>query len=191
VSLGVEYERLLRVPERLYDAHVERTLLLRAGEAPHVLYADVDDDFWVWLHTRGVERHPDLRELVRTTVTWRAEASRLGIGDLNLARVESFWDERDDPRALGFDVAIEFQPDGENLPSPLRSGRALRLLGRVGLASPAYRERLVMAYPDLVAQRYANRIPDIHASRASPRAGNSPRRPDGGGWIFSGSPPEL
>ncbi len=47
----------------------------------------------------------------RTTDTWRAEAARLGLGELHLARVESFAPERGDPRSLGFDSAVEFQPD--------------------------------------------------------------------------------
>lgn len=48
----------------------------------------------------------------RTTDVWREEAARLGIGDLFLCRMESnFIGERTDPRELGFDAAIEFQPD--------------------------------------------------------------------------------
>jgi lipopolysaccharide biosynthesis protein len=139
-----------------------------------------------------VYRAAQLPEPARTTDIWREEASRLGIGDLYLARVESFWDERDDPRALGFDTAIEFQPDGENLPPPLRSGRAWRLLGQVGLASPAYGERLVMSYPELAATALRKPISDYpRFPCVTPRWDNSPRRPDGGGWIFTGSTPEV
>jgi lipopolysaccharide biosynthesis protein len=52
---------------------------------------------------------PDPR---RTIETWRHEASRLGIPDPYLLRVESHVDDRGDPIALGFDAAVEFQPDG-------------------------------------------------------------------------------
>jgi lipopolysaccharide biosynthesis protein len=51
---------------------------------------------------------PDPR---RTADTWRAEADRLGIGELHLCRVENFADERGDPADIGFDAAVEFQPD--------------------------------------------------------------------------------
>ncbi len=58
-----------------------------------------------------------------TTSLWRAEARRLGIGEIYLCRVESFPDERTDPRPLGFDAAVEFQPDWNLLSSDLRDER--------------------------------------------------------------------
>jgi len=51
----------------------------------------------------------------RTTRIWRDEARRAGVGEIFLARVESFRDERSDPTALGFDAAVEFAPDWEVL----------------------------------------------------------------------------
>ena len=46
-----------------------------------------------------------------TTTIWREEARKLGIGEIYLCRVESFPDEHDDPKRIGFDAAVEFQPD--------------------------------------------------------------------------------
>jgi hypothetical protein len=46
---------------------------------------------------------------VQTMATWRAEARSLGIGELFLARVEAMGNASD-PRSLGFDASIEFQP---------------------------------------------------------------------------------
>jgi len=63
-------------------------------------------------------RMPDAR---RTTDTWRSVARKLGIGELYLCRVESFPDEHSDPTLLGFDAAIEFQPDWQRLPSELKT----------------------------------------------------------------------
>lgn len=57
------------------------------------------------------ELFPDIR---KTTQIWREEALKLGIGDIYLARMESFTSE--DPTELGFDAAIEFQPDWRNFP---------------------------------------------------------------------------
>ncbi len=58
-----------------------------------------------------VYRALNLPDPVATTERWRHEARQLGIGELFLCRVESFDDERGDPRAIGFDAAVEFQPD--------------------------------------------------------------------------------
>ena len=52
---------------------------------------------------------PDPR---RTTDLWREEARRAGLGELHLCRVESFPQEQlKPPSELGFDAAVEFQPD--------------------------------------------------------------------------------
>ncbi len=46
-----------------------------------------------------------------TTDRWREEAMKLGIGDLYLCHVENiFEDALMNPRSLGFDAAVEFQP---------------------------------------------------------------------------------
>lgn len=63
-----------------------------------------------------VYRAADLPKPIQTTETWREEARKVGIGELYLCRVESFPDEQTDPRSLGFDAAVEFQPDSKNLP---------------------------------------------------------------------------
>lgn len=91
-------------------------------------------------------RLPDAR---RTVETWREEAARLGIGELFLCRVESFGDERGDPTALGFDAAVEFQPDWANL------GRPLRWLGW----RPARRGQRVYDYGQTVERMLARPAP--------------------------------
>ena len=48
---------------------------------------------------------------LKTTLIWREEARKQGIGEIYLCRVESFPDEHDDPKRIGFDAAVEFQPD--------------------------------------------------------------------------------
>jgi lipopolysaccharide biosynthesis protein len=71
-------------------------------------------------------RLPDPR---RTAALWREEAMRLGVGELHLARVESFPEEAGDPALAGFDAAVEFQPDWNNLSKDL-------CVGPVALAAP-------------------------------------------------------
>jgi lipopolysaccharide biosynthesis protein len=99
-------------------------------------------------------RLPDAR---RTVETWRQEASRLGIGELYLCRVESYSDEHGDPADLGFDAAVEFQPDWRNLGAPRRQGGAWRAARALRLSSRGYAER-VYDY-DTVVDRMLARPP--------------------------------
>ncbi len=62
-----------------------------------------------------VYRASEIPNPVKTTEIWREEAHRLGIGELYLCRVESYPSEQTDPVALGFDAAVEFQPDWAKL----------------------------------------------------------------------------
>ena len=114
---------------------------------------------------------PDPR---RTTDRWREEAARAGIGDLYLCRVEHDR-EQGDPAALGFDAAVDFQPDFSHLgprPAPERPGP--------GAAPPPPDQPGVPAAPDLRLPvpwssgcRPARRSP-TSGSRASRRAGTTP-----------------
>jgi lipopolysaccharide biosynthesis protein len=63
-----------------------------------------------------VYRASTLPDPQSTTSIWRREAQRYGIKDLYLCRVECGPREREDPASLGFDAAVEFQPDWSNLP---------------------------------------------------------------------------
>ncbi len=56
----------------------------------------------------------------QTAAIWREEAHKLGVGDLYLCTIESLRDDRIDPTRLGFDAAVEFQPDWLSLPPLLR-----------------------------------------------------------------------
>jgi 2-polyprenyl-3-methyl-5-hydroxy-6-metoxy-1,4-benzoquinol methylase len=55
------YEHTLLVPEDFYDSRTSYVLQAPTDVLPHVRFRGVDDDFWVWLHTRGMERHAGLR----------------------------------------------------------------------------------------------------------------------------------
>lgn len=58
-----------------------------------------------------VYRASQMPEPTRTLALWRDEARSAGIGELLLCRVESFDSDHSDPRDLGFDASVEFQPD--------------------------------------------------------------------------------
>lgn len=121
-----------------------------------------------------VYRASQLPEPRRTTDVLREEASRAGVGELFLCRVESHHADRGDPRPLGFDAAVEFQPDWVNLPPPARR----------------FRPHRVYDYQAVVARMLARpepawrRIPCV-----VPRWDNTPRSPEAA-TLLRGATPE-
>jgi hypothetical protein len=125
----------------------------------------------------------------RTTAAWREEARQLGIGELYLCRVESFGQERGDPRPLGFDAAVEFQPDWARLGRALRRGPGWRVLRRLGLSSRAYGRHRIFDYRDVMERML--RKPIVAYPRfpcLTPSWDNSSRRDDDG-VILKGATP--
>jgi lipopolysaccharide biosynthesis protein len=124
-----------------------------------------------------IYRASQLPDALRTTTIWREEARRMGIGELFLGRVESFPDEFTDPAQIGFDAAVEFQPDGANLVPRLPDA--------------IYSDHEVIDYPAFMERQL--RKPDPPYKRfpgVTPGWDNSPRRPTGA-RIFAGSTPAL
>lgn len=68
-----------------------------------------------------VYRISKLPNPAQTASIWREEARQMGLGELYLCTVESLRDDRIDPAQIGFDAAVEFQPDWLNLPDPMFS----------------------------------------------------------------------
>jgi lipopolysaccharide biosynthesis protein len=64
----------------------------------------------------GIYRISKLPEPRATTDIWRTEAERWGLPGIYLLSIESFGDTVGDPRPLGFDAAVEFQPSWADLP---------------------------------------------------------------------------
>ena len=97
-----------------------------------------------------VYRAGRLPDVARTTAIWREEARRRGVGELFLCRVESTNTERGDPAAIGFDAAVEFQPNWHNLGRPLRRDVLRRALWKVKLLRSAYQVHRVYDYAAIV-----------------------------------------
>ncbi len=126
---------------------------------------------------------PDVR---KATDVWRDEVSRAGLGEPFLCRVESFASEHDDARELGFDAAVEFQPDWRNLASPIPA----RLVRRLGVGGPLLRDRVV-SYRDVVEKALSQpEVPWLRFPCVTPSWDNSARRPRDA-VILAGSDPEL
>ena len=84
------------------------------------------DRRYIRIHGRPlflVYRANRLPDPLKSTTTWREVARKLGVGEIYLCRVESSPDEHTDPKELGFDAAVEFQPDGTMLSRDLRDER--------------------------------------------------------------------
>lgn len=97
---------------------------------------------------------------IKTAKVWREEARKLGIGEIFLCRVESFPDEHNDPSLMGFDAAVEFQPDWSHLRLPLQTGRRWQLARELGLANQAYGINRIYDYSTIVEHMLAKPTPD-------------------------------
>ena len=132
-------------------------------------------------------RLPDPR---RTTDLWREEAMRAGVGELYLCRVESDREPDVDPTELGFDAAVEFQPDFPNLGRAQRRSLVARAARRLRLSNMAYRSHRVYDYGTIV-DRMLSRLPVSYKRYpcVTPGWDNTPRR-DRQGIIVRDSTPE-
>jgi len=138
-----------------------------------------------------VYRASKLPDPVKTTAIWREEARKMGIRDIFLCRVESFPEERGDPTEMGFDAAVEFQPDWANLGTPLRRGKLWLLARKLGLSKGTYLTNSIYDYSSFV-QRILQKSPPSYKRFpcVTPSWDNSPRRKRDA-VIIHGSTPDL
>ena len=147
--------------------------LLPAFRDPRYVQVDGKPVFLVY-------RANELPDPRRTTDTWRQCADAAGLAGLYLCRVESFLTEHDDPRPLGFDAAVEFQPNWKSLPVGV-SERIRRVARRVLKSIDPHPRLRRVSYAGLVAQSLGAetstwpRFPCV-----TPGFDNTPRRRRGG-----------
>ena len=138
-----------------------------------------------------VYRSTKIPNPLKTTSIWRDEARKLGIGEIFLCRVESFPDEHNDPTQIGFDAAVEFQPDWVNLPAALRQGKIWRLARKLGLSNMTYQDNSVFDYSSIVKlMLQKGTTPYKRFSCVTPAWDNTARRKSKAA-IFKDSTPEL
>ena len=123
-----------------------------------------------------VYRVSNLPDPEATAARWRSECRNLGIGEICLLSVESVKECHVDPMKIGFDYAVEFQPDWDLLPHPLRQTRVWRLMRRLGLCSQSFFQDRVISYEAFVEKMLAKPIPSYPFSRVTPSWDNSARR---------------
>ena len=138
----------------------------------------------------AVYRASELPDPLRTTDLWRREAERAGLKGLFLARVESH-NEAGDPRDIGFDSALEFQPRWSELGPFQMFRRRWWHRHKLGTGERIFRENYVYQYQDLVRRALSERVsayPRIPC--VCPGWDNSPRRKTGA-VLFLNSTPNL
>ncbi len=88
-------------------------------------------------------------DISKTLMTWREEAKQLGVGDLYIGYMQGFG-FRQDPAILGFDAAIDFQPDFFDSPKPLSGNLLHRSLHKLKIGSSVYQHNRIIPYEDFV-----------------------------------------
>lgn len=112
----------------------------------------------------------------RTADCWRSIALKQGIGELYLARVESFCGDIY-PGDIGFDAAIEFAPDWSCLGNPLHRDSISRFATKMGLLSKYFQYNNVTRYENMVRLMLAKKEKPYTWFRcATPGFDNSARR---------------
>lgn len=138
-----------------------------------------------------VYRASELPEPEETTAGWRREAERAGLKGLFLARVESFSDECGDPRNMGFDSSLEFQPRYSVLLKSRIPRRKWWHRTRLRTVEPAFRDSVVCEYQSLVGNALATPVPPYpRIPCVCPGWDNTPRRKQGA-LILINSTPEI
>lgn len=185
---------------RAWDGGSENILLAQhhspEGDLEHIrdLIPALRDDRYIRVDGKPlllVYRTEIIPDPARMAEIWRGEAIRAGIGDLYLARVESFSSDIS-PKSHGFDAAVEFAPDWRNKGAPLFRGRHFDVLTKLGLFPDVYANHHVFNYDSMVqAMLQKPEVDHIRLRCVTPGWDNSPRRSQGGAAIFTDSTPEC
>lgn len=160
-------------------AHIES--LIPAFRDPRYIRVDGRPLFLVY----RTELLPDPKA---TASIWREAARRAGLGDLYLVRVEGF-KRGVDPAEHGFDAAVEFAPDGNDM-GALKYHRGFAgLLSRMGVLPKAFARNRVASYQAL-ARGMASRpmTPYKQFRCVTPMWDNTARRKENARIIVDSTP---
>lgn len=138
----------------------------------------------------AVYRASNLPDPQRTAEIWRHEAERAGLGGLFLVRVESCG-QSGDPRPLGFDAALQFEPHSSMWWGLRLARRKWWHRHKLGTGEPVFRDNHIYPYDGLVEYALGQPAPAYcRIPCVCPGWDNSPRR-EREAHIFVGSTPEL
>ena len=132
-----------------------------------------------------VYRPSSLPDAARTAEVWRKEADRLGVGEIYLCAVHSNTTARDDPVAIGFDAAVDFQPDFGDLGTRQGQGLLQRATRRFMRPQSPYRVHRMHSYEEVVERNLAATPPPFKRYPGlTPGFDNTSRRAKGGAAIL-------
>lgn len=184
---------------RAWDGMEKQVLIQQnygdADDAAHIesLIPALADSRYIRIDGRPllmVYRTELLPDPARTAGIWREIARAHGIGELYLARVES-WIADVNPAEIGFDAAVEFAPAGRHSGECLGRGWVNWFLSAVGIRAKGYLENFVRRYDTLAVNMSSSLVPKYKRFRCvMPGWDNSARRAKDA-TIFVGSTPEC
>jgi len=135
-----------------------------------------------------VYRATSLPKPLETTAVWREEVSRAGLGEVCLCTVSSLPGLHVDPSTLGFDAAVDFQPDLRHCPPRIHAER--RYLNHNGSKSDSCDVNDVRSYSALTSSMIERSEPAYRMfPGVTPGWDNSPRRRSGA-TVYLGSTPD-
>jgi lipopolysaccharide biosynthesis protein len=138
---GLDKEVLL---EQVYSEEDDRAHLRHLAKAfadPRYIRVDGKPVFVVY----RTQLMPDPK---RTAEVWRDEALKLGIGELYLLRMTS-GGPQPDPQSIGFDAAVDFQPDWANMPAQQYGSVLTRGLNKLGIRQSPFIHDAIMDYGEM------------------------------------------
>ncbi|WP_020160654.1 glycoside hydrolase family 99-like domain-containing protein [Methylobacter marinus] len=149
------------------------------------------DDRYIRINNRPlflVYRTGLLPDPQHTAEIWREVALKEGIGDIYLARVESFSDETA-PNSIGFDASVEFVPNRSYAGIEPFDTQIYQFFGRLNLFPKGLINRKVFDYDEVVKAMIRRPNPDYKKFRCvTPNWDNSARRKEGGVTFINSTP---
>lgn len=125
-----------------------------------------------------------------TAVIWNEVCRQFGFDGIYLLKVESFFD-RQAPSEIGFDAAVEFQPEWANMPEPNLPGFTEKVLNKLSIRKTPKYSNKIFEYSDLVEKAiYKKPAAYKRYPGLTPMWDNTARRKTGA-HIFNNSTPEL
>ena len=179
---GWEQEILLAQQHSSADDRLHMQFLAPAFQDPRYIRIDGRPLFIVY----RTELFPSIRQ---TAEIWREEARRQGVGEIYLARVESFVSGVA-PSEIGFDAAVDLQPSWTELPTQEFGSRLDRLLHRLRINASPFANNKILDYQKVVHRMQHRATPPYKRfPGVTPMWDNSARR-KAGATILQNSTPE-
>jgi len=178
---GKERQVLLRQEYNFDDDLAHIRALIPALRDPRYIRVDGKPLFLVY-------RTEHMPSPARTAEIWRNESIRQGVGDIYLARVESF-SAGPDPHSIGFDAAVEFAPDWRSLQDLKYRSACYRLLKGLGAVSDVYFKHEIARYEGMVRRMLEHEVNHyVRFHCVAPGFDNTPRRSEGAVILSDATP---